>query len=127
MVGGLQVLGAVLDPPDRTLQAPGDPGHEDLFGVRASLQPEPAANLGCDHGDQAFIEPEALCDRLGDRMRSLRRGPDHNPVAGGRSHHASTFHRSARHARMRDLALHDAVCHRECPGHVARRALTEVV
>ena len=81
MVGGEQVLGASRDPLHRPPEPAREPGDKDLFPVGTALHPESAADVGSDHANARFVEPEHARERGANSERRLRRGP-HRQLAG---------------------------------------------
>ena len=83
MVGREQVLGPSRDPLHRPPEPAREPGDEDLFPVGATLHAESAADVGSDHANARFVEPEHARERGANPERRLRRGP-HRQLAGVR-------------------------------------------
>ena len=111
MRGGLEMLGAVLDPAHRMVELQRECRQDDLLGVEPRLRPEPAADIGRDDPDGALVDAEDLAKGDPHGMRGLGRGIDHDLVQPmvAIGEHRTPFERRARlpvhavAARHRDL------------------------
>ncbi|CAB4899311.1 unannotated protein [freshwater metagenome] len=72
---GHHVLGARLDPAHRPVQVDGQPSDHDLFGVRALLSAEPAADVGHDDAHLLVGQSESRGDAGAGVVRTLRARP----------------------------------------------------
>ena len=80
MRAGDEVLAPVLGELDRLAQQPGGPGDQHLLGPRVhDLDPEAAADIGCDDVHLAEVQPELGRDGGPNARRRLRRGPQAQP------------------------------------------------
>ena len=68
-----QLFPPVFDPAHRTAGPDRDPGQRHLFRQQDALVAEPAADIGRDDADLAFVEPETLGEAGSHDMRDLGR------------------------------------------------------
>jgi len=105
MRGGEQILRAVLEPFDSSAEAEREPGDQDVLGVDVRLPAEATAEIGDDHAHARSAQAEQLRDRLGELVRSLRRGPQQRPSLAGHGQRPAGLDRQCAVARVLERAL----------------------
>ncbi len=96
-------LRARLEPSDRTAEALGSHGGDEIFGIDLELRPEAPAHVGGDRPDGRLVDAERGRQVVTDVERHLRRDPD-RVRAVGPGHHGDAV-RLQRHRR--DPLVHE--------------------
>ena len=105
LLGGDEVLLAVLDPLERPAQQHGGGGERAVLGVEAALRPEAAADVGGDDAQLVVRPVEQVEQHALVAVRPLRRDVDGQRLGDriGRRDHAAAFHEERPAAVLEDL------------------------
>ena len=80
VIGGDQVLAAILDPFHRTPSEPRGKWNQKILGVEFTLDPEPAADVDLDHVDCVFLDAEHRRERAAIEEQHLGRAKNSEPA-----------------------------------------------
>ncbi len=93
MVGGEEMLAAVLDPLDRAPDRARSKGNEEIFRIELAAHAESAADVVLDHADRALCHAELLCEDAPVGKRHLGGAMDSEPAVAPFGEDAAQLHR----------------------------------